>query len=193
MPPALANRFVHIDFSVDCEEWLEWAIKGGISPQIIAFLRFRPALLHDFDPEKDCKAFPSPRTWAFASNLIKSIRNNEDESVQHELLAGTIGVGSATGFKGFMKIWHELPKVEEIINTPDQVEIPTDQAVLFAVCEMVGRAAEQKTADKIMVFAGRLPEEFSVLLVWEAVRHCNNIAGTDSFAAWAARHADVLV
>ncbi len=193
MPSALANRFVHIDFSVDCGEWLEWAIKREISPEIIAFLRFRPALLHDFDPEKNSKAFPSPRTWEFASNLISSAGNGKNAGVLHELLSGTIGIGAAIEFKGFMKIWRELPKVEDIINSPAQIEIPTDPAVLFAVCEMVGRAAEQKTADKIMVFAGRLPDEFSVLLVREAIRHCNDIAGTDSFASWATRHASVLV
>lgn len=193
MPSALANRFVHIDFSVDCDEWLEWAIKKEIFPEIIAFLRFRPALLHDFDPEKNSKAFPSPRTWEFASNLIGSIKNGGNGDTQHELLSGTIGIGAATEFKGFMKIWHELPELEEIINDPEQVEISSDPAVLFAVCEMVGRAAEQKTADKIMIFANRLPDEFSVLLVREAVRRCRDIAGTDSFASWARHHADVLV
>ncbi len=193
MPSALANRFVHINFSVDCDEWLEWAIRRGISPEIIAFLRFRPALLHDFDPEKDSKAFPSPRTWEFASNLIMSLGSNGNDEARHELLSGTIGMGAATEFRGFMKIWHELPEVDEIMDTPEQVEISTDPAVLFAVCEMVGRAAEQKTADNIMVFASRLPDEFSVLLVREAIRHCNDIAKTDSFAAWAVRHSDVLV
>ncbi len=193
MPSALANRFVHINFSVDCDEWLEWAVREGISPEIIAFLRFRPALLHDFDPEKDSKAFPSPRTWEFASNLIRSIKRHGNDDIQHELLLGTIGMGAATEFTGFMKIWHELPEVEEIINNPETVELSQDPAVLFAVCEMVGRAAEQKTADKIMVFASRLPDEFSVLLVREAVRHCNDIAKTSSFATWARHHAAVLV
>lgn len=211
MPSALANRFVHINFSVDCDEWLKWAVKREISPVIISFLRFRPALLHDFDPEKDSKAFPSPRTWEFASNLLKSIKNNKcldsidrtstrtftksngNIKTLHELLVGTIGKGAATELAGFMKIWHELPEVVEILRQPAQINLPTDPAVLFAVCEMVGRAANQKTADKIMIFANRLPDEFSVLLVREAIRHCNDIAQTDSFATWAAQHADVLL
>ena len=41
MPTPLRNRFVHIDFEVDVQEWCEWAIKTGIRPEVIAFIRFR--------------------------------------------------------------------------------------------------------------------------------------------------------
>jgi hypothetical protein len=44
-----------------------------------------------------------------------------------------------------------------------------------------------------MAFAGRLPAEFSVLLVREAVGRHNAIVQTQAFADWAACHSDVLV
>ena len=190
MPSALANRFVHIDFTVDFDEWLHWALSANIAQELIAFLRFRPALLHDFDPERSSKAFPSPRSWEFASGILKS---STDLELLLELLAGTVGEGAAKEFSGFIKIWKDLPRVEDIIENPRQIEIPTDPAVLFAVCEMVGRAATMERGDKLLIFAGRLPAEFSVLLVREAVRHCNKLAGSEGFAEWATQHADVLV
>jgi MoxR-like ATPase len=49
MPTPLRNRFVHIDFEVDVQEWSEWAIQTGICPEVIAFIRFRPQLLNAFD------------------------------------------------------------------------------------------------------------------------------------------------
>ena len=49
MPTPLRNRFVHIDFEVDVQEWCEWAIKTDIRPEAIAFIRFRPELLSAFD------------------------------------------------------------------------------------------------------------------------------------------------
>ena len=55
----LRNRFVHLDFEVDIQEWSEWAIQAAIRPEVIAFLRFRPELLSQFD--RDANAFPSPR------------------------------------------------------------------------------------------------------------------------------------
>jgi hypothetical protein len=38
----LRNRFVHLDFEVDIQEWSEWAIQAALRPEVIAFLRFRP-------------------------------------------------------------------------------------------------------------------------------------------------------
>src|SRR6516225_4363107 len=49
MPTPLRNRFVHIDFEVDVQEWSEWAIKANVGPEVIAFIRFRPELLSAFD------------------------------------------------------------------------------------------------------------------------------------------------
>ena len=49
MPTPLRNRFVHLEFEVDVQEWSEWAIQAGIRPEVISFLRFRPELLSAFD------------------------------------------------------------------------------------------------------------------------------------------------
>lgn len=190
MPSALANRFVHIDFSVDFQEWLIWAEKNTIVNEIIEFIRFRPALLHDFSPEKETRAFPSPRSWEFASRLVS--QKLPDELLQ-ELLEGTIGKGAATEFMGFMKIYNQLPKITDILSKPMEVTLPTDPAVLFATCEMVGKSVELDSADNLFQFADRLPEEFGVLLVREAVRNCNQISQLNRFSTWAACNSDLLV
>jgi len=190
MPSALANRFVHIDFTVDLDQWLRWAAENNIVNEVITFLRFRPGLLHDFDPECGGKAFASPRSWEFASRLLDGC---PDAAILEELLTGTIGQAATTEFIGFLKIWRRLPSMEDILNAPESLEIPTDPAVLFALCEMAGRKADLRRAAPLLQFAGRLPDEFSVLLVREAVRHCRDIANSDDFAQWAANHADVLV
>jgi MoxR-like ATPase len=54
MPRPLRNRFVHLDLEPDFEDWSKWAVKANIRPEIIAFLRFKPTLLHDSDatPER---------------------------------------------------------------------------------------------------------------------------------------------
>src|SRR5437016_13057598 len=55
----LRNRFVHLDFEVDMQEWCEWAVRSDILFEVIAFLRFRPELLSAFD--RDANAFRSSR------------------------------------------------------------------------------------------------------------------------------------
>ncbi|VFQ45944.1 AAA family ATPase [Desulfoluna butyratoxydans] len=190
MPSALANRFVHIDFSVDHEEWLTWAEAHDIAPEVTSFIRFRPKLLHDFDPERADKAFPSPRSWEFVSRLMGG---GMEKSMLSELVAGTVGKGAAAEFCGYVTIRHQLPDPESILSAPNLVDVPTDPAVLFALCEMLALSADSGTMDALLTFASRLPDEFSVLLIREAARANNRIVETDGFARWAEDHAEVLM
>jgi len=54
MPRPLRNRFVHLELEADLDDWCKWAIKAGVRPEIIAFLRFKPELLHTADPNVRC-------------------------------------------------------------------------------------------------------------------------------------------
>jgi AAA domain (dynein-related subfamily) len=69
MPRPLRNRFVHLDLEPDFEDWSKWAVKANIRPEIIAFLRFKPTLLHDADATSDVNAWPTPRSWEMASSV----------------------------------------------------------------------------------------------------------------------------
>jgi len=71
MPTPLANRFTHFGFDVNLDDWVLWAHQQGIDERIIAFLRFRPELLFDFDPALDPVAFPTPRSWEFAHHALQ--------------------------------------------------------------------------------------------------------------------------
>ena len=104
MPTPLRNRFVHIDFEVDVQEWSEWAITANVRPEVIAFIRFRPELLSAFD--RDANAFPSPRSWEFVSRILNS---RPDSSVEHELIAGAVGPAPPLNFRRFSECSENCP------------------------------------------------------------------------------------
>jgi MoxR-like ATPase len=108
MSTSLRNRFVHIDFEVDTQEWSEWAIHNNLRPEVIAFVRFRPELLSQFD--RDANAFPSPRSWEFVSRILDS---KPDSKVEHELFAGAAGMEAATEFSAFLEMYVSCP-----VSTP---------------------------------------------------------------------------
>ncbi len=190
MPSALANRFVHIDFEVDIDQWLEWAQESGLSRQVRAFIRFRPSLLHDFDPKRETRAFPSPRSWEFVSRLLES---NLQPAMVPELVAGAVGKGAAAEFSGFLDLWNQLPSPLDIISDPGGIPVPDSPAVLFALSEMMGAAMTLDNITLVMCWARRLPPEFSVLLMREAVRKTPGIVETSVFADWASMNAQILV
>lgn len=190
MPSALANRFVHLDFSVDVSAWLEWAAEQDLPEVVRAFIRFRPNLLHAFDPKKDDKAFPSPRSWEFAARIVGATQSSK---LQLNMLKGTVGSGAAIEFAGFSRMFNQLPDPEEIINNPGTASIPEEPATLYALCEALAQKAEAQTAESIVAYASRLPAEFGVLLVRDAVKQHRGIVETAAFSDWATANSAVLL
>ncbi|BBO89757.1 AAA family ATPase [Desulfosarcina ovata] len=190
MPSALANRFVHLNFEVDDAEWLAWAQAAGVAVEVSAFVRFRTNLLHAFDPQKDDKAFPTPRSWEFVSRIMNS-RTTAIPDL--ELIAGAVGEGAAAEFCGFLRVFRDLPDPQVLIDSPETADVPDDPATLYAVCELLSQKTDLANLPRIMTYAKRLPPEFSVLLVRDAARINSAIVETPAFNDWAVAHADVLI
>lgn len=190
MPSALANRFVHINFGVDFKDWKNWALDNEVAPEIIAALSFRPELLSQFDPTKNDKAFPSPRSWEFASNIFK---NNVSKGVLYPLLVGTIGEGAATELISFLDVWRNLPDLQIILQSPDTAQVPEEPATLYATCGALSNIVSKKNFPSIKTYADRLPPEFSVLLVLDCSKKDQTICNTTAFIDWGLKHQDILM
>ena len=189
MPTPLANRFVHLEFEPDLDDWTAWAAQAGIRPEVVAFLRFRPALLHDFDPARQARAFPTPRSWEFVSAMLGA---SPDPRVERELLQGAVGDAAALEFAAFLATYRELPDTDSVLAAPDTAPAPSDPAVAYAICEALGRRASPATMPALVRYASRLPVEFGVLLMRDAVRRDRETARTEAFAAWARDNAEVF-
>ena len=67
MPAPLANRFIHLEVVPEFDSFKAYALEKKVHEQVIAFLSFRPTLLHHIHPQQP--AWPSPRSWEYASTL----------------------------------------------------------------------------------------------------------------------------
>jgi MoxR-like ATPase len=186
MPTPLRNRFVHLEFDVDLQEWCEWAIQTGVRPEVIAFLRFRPVLLSAFD--RDANAFPSPRSWEFVSRILDSLSQQPDPAMQHELIAGAVGAGAATEFSGFLRILRELPDVDTILLNPQRAPVPEDASAQYAVASALARCASDSNFDRICTYLARLPTEFRVLCVRNATLRAPTVRSTGAYVKFAVEH-----
>lgn len=190
MPSALANRMVHLECEPGLDDWIVWAQSAGIRPEVTAFLRFRPKLLHDFDPASGAKAFASPRSWEFLSGVLEA---RPDPLVEYELFQGTVGPAAAAEFMGFLQVWRDLPGVEDILEDPAGAPVPEEPAAAYALCEALAGKAAPETMDALAAYAARLPVEFGVLLMRDAVCCDVRAVQTEAFARWAAANAQVLL
>ncbi len=187
MPQALANRFTHLEMEADLEDWSKWAVRSNIEPAVIAFLRFRPDLLFQF--HRTDKAWPSPRSWSFVSAITSRKPGN---GIEHALYAGAVGEGAAVEYSAFLRLFRELPSIDAILLNPANAPVPTGPATLFAVSCGVARRATPANLGRVLTYLERLPQEYAVYGVQDAIRRDSSLQATPDFTRWAVGHADVL-
>lgn len=161
MPAALANRFIHLDFEIDFEDWRTWAVARGLEPMVIAFLSTRPELLHQMDePER---GFPTPRSWEMVSDVIAAHRGSMPAD---DLVVGIVGEAAAIEFSAYCSKSIREEDILKIIADPQEAELPSKLSDLYALVSYLAVKAEgkrERTAASAIL--GRLPPEFSVLLL----------------------------
>jgi hypothetical protein len=113
MPAPLANRFVHIELKTDYEDWLQWATLNREHEQVVGYVGFAKQDLYDFDPRSSSRAFATPRSWSFVSQLLKD--DDLDENTLTDLVAGAIGEGLAVKFMAHRKVAKQMPNPTDIL------------------------------------------------------------------------------
>lgn len=166
MPSPLANRFIHLDVAAELDSFREYAIEAEIHEHVLAFLAYRPNLLHAVDAQRP--AWPSPRTWEMASALYRAD------------LPVDVAVGEAAGaeFRSFAGLYTRLIKLDVVLRGDgDKLVFPTEPSVRYAT--VVGLGLRAKTAEQALnalswTVAGA-PAEWTQLLMTHLVgqmRHC---------------------
>ena len=152
MPTPLSNRLVHLEIRIDARDWCAWGAANGIAPEVLFFIELEPELLHRLEPQSREHAFPSPRSWEFASNIVKH-RNGLDPATERALFRGTVGEAAAVQFTAFLKVWRELPHPRAVINDPENADIPDNASTLMALCGSLYRMASDVTLGLILSIA----------------------------------------
>ena len=200
MPAPLANRFAHFEVETHLDDWVAWAYEAGVDERIIAFLRFRPELLFDFDPAHNPMAFPTPRSWEFAHRALQKFGDSPDLLLSS--LQACVGPAAGIELDAFVRHLDKLPDIDAILQG-EPVPIPREVDLQYAIAaDLVGRAirardsAEAKAVyGAILNFAGRFPErEMGVMLVSDMHRAIGQpIFNVPEFSPWAKAVADVML
>jgi hypothetical protein len=146
MPAPLANRFVHLEMKVDFDDFQDWATLNKIHPDVVGYVGFAKQDLYDFDPKSSSKAFATPRSWVFVSDLLTD--DDTDLDTLQNLIAGAIGDGLAVKFMAHRKIAGRLPKAEDILDgkvkTLEIKEVSAMYSLTVSLCYELKDRAEKK-------------------------------------------------
>jgi MoxR-like ATPase len=161
MPAPLANRFIHLSVEADFESFKAYALAHDIHEHILAFLSFRPTLLHKLDPQQS--AWPSPRSWMMANRLYKV-----GLAIEH-----VIGAATAAEFAAFLKMYQQLPNVEAILQgNGASVDFPKEPSLRYALTIALTMRAQslQESYEAFRWIADNASHEWIQLFVTDLIR-----------------------
>lgn len=151
MPAPVSNRFIHVDWNFDSNEWLANIMTNfehqepvsledmtGINPSSRDSIRGR-SYVHGFiqksqhllnpkaprDPEKASKPWPSPRSWTYLANILGCLRPDDHEAI-YIAACGAVGKAAATSFATYMRDLDLIDPIEAM-NSPKSVDFDNER------------------------------------------------------------------
>lgn len=168
----LLNRFIHLDLDVSLDDWRLWALDKNLSSEVVSFMAWKPDLLHKFDSSSHERAFPTPRSWAFVSNILP----HTTEADLYDLVRGCVGDGPAAEFVAYTKIYRNLPDVDAIIHNPKKYKAPDDLSVQYAligaITDRVKKITNANLLNNVATLAGFMTKDFA----WLLMRDCYQVS-----------------
>ena len=117
-PAPLANRFRHVNMTVDFGDWLTWAMNNDVHPDVIGYLSYAKQDLFDFDPKSSSQAFATPRSWVSGVSNMLYTEGFEDADISEQKaeIAGAVGEGMSGKFIEHRRIAGRLPNPQEVLD-----------------------------------------------------------------------------
>lgn len=196
MPYPLRNRFMHFTLDVDKDDWTQWAITHKVVPELISFIRLKGADLLLGEKPKDSNAWPTPRAWANVSSFVEPWFKAKSALTPlfTEAVGGIVGEGAASEFTGFMRLYQNLPTIEQILLAPETTMVPsaTEPSASIVIATGLGRVINDQNVAKASIYLNRMDAEYHTLAIHDAVERDPKIAKTKSFIEFGVRFDKVL-
>ncbi|MCG3204042.1 MAG: hypothetical protein KCHDKBKB_00745 [Elusimicrobia bacterium] len=189
MPSPLANRLIHLQVDANIEDWKEWA-RNKVDSKVMGFLNFKPKLLVKV-PKAEEKAYPTPRSWSYVSDIVKIYSDPHDAE---DIIAGAVGEGPSKEFLAFVDVYSKLPDIDGILQGK-VTKVPTGTDVLYALCAALLPKMKAQYIDNFLKYIFNMPPEFATLAVKDVAKGGweNEIQASKNWEKWVAKHHDLIV
>jgi hypothetical protein len=184
----LNNRMYILNMETSLDDWCEWAMRRGLDSMGIAFLRLRPGLLNDFDPNRGTN--PTQRSW---TQLFEEVPTNLPTDLYLYAAEGKVGEGAAAEWVAARDMMVKMPSIDVIRMHPENTEVPKEPAVRYAVATALSMSAEEKSFERDMKYVSRMPKEFQMVYVTDVINLLPKLQQTKEFIDWAIKNKDIFM
>ena len=195
MPSALKSRLVHLNIDVNASEWLLHAVSNDFDGRITSYIGFKKEMLYTDHTDSAEESYGCPRTWEFASRIIKGEKDLTTTHIK-AALAGCLGEGVAAEFATYCKYFTKLPSYKDIVKNPKKQERlnKKDLGLVWATIGMLANNLELQDLEAVMTYVeDQLPQEFQLLFVKDITkRYPGKITQQKIMQPWLVKIRDVM-
>jgi hypothetical protein len=184
----LSNRMYEFEMETSLDDWCAWAMEHDVDPLGIAFLRLRPQLLNDFDANRSVN--PTQRAW---TQLFTEVPRELPTDLYMYACEGKVGEGAAAEWVAARDLMGKMPSVDSIRLSPNKIEVPEEPAVKYAVATALSMTTEPEAFERDMIYIARMPKEFQMVYVTDALRLHPKLQQTKEFIDWAVANKDIFM
>ncbi len=194
MGSAMQSRMTYLRMVQDVVGWRIHANQQGFDPRVIAYMDWAPDDLYTFDPKRAAEEdnYGCYRTWEFVSKQLSVMGDQLDNPSAFPIIAGSLGHGLATKFRGFLDIIGELPKWEVIKADPANAPIPEKESAQYGMTGMIIQHMLED-AEAVITYLERFRKEMQVVAFRNVTTRYPEMWDNPLIEQWAAKNAFALM
>lgn len=190
-----------IHLLVDVDPWCKYMIERKYPVWLVAYARYKPDCLTDWQPSADLVNAPCPRTMEFVG---KALNDKLPEAMWMTAFSGMVGKGRAADMLGFYKYIRQMPSPDAVITNPDTSEIPERPEIQFGLCAALAARATEANFAAILKYFDRWFEgsnfkdgipraEFVLSFFKDATARNEALRTTNDYVQWFVKHSDMYI
>jgi len=179
------------------EDWVEWAKKNKVLPEIIDFGETHPHILFMKAPEVQ-GPYCTPRSLAQADTFLRAKMAVYSKSkipldvTTQGTVSGGIGKENAEALFLHIRMGQELPSYADSVAHPHTIKIPDEPDKLRLFAYKLADWAKPQDSVALGTLMGRMPSEFQFMMV-KMIRDRNaRVLIMPEFRAWCKSNAQLI-
>ena len=109
-----------------------------------------------------------------------------------QLLDGTVGQAAASEFVAFLRLFRQLPSIDEILLNPATASVPSEPSAQIAIATALGRVLSDTSVGRGLTYLDRMPTEMRVMAMRDAAARDTAITHTPEFVRFGVEYREVL-
>jgi hypothetical protein len=108
-----------------------------------------------------------------------------------QLLDGTVGHAAASEFVAFLRLFRQLPSIDEILLNPTSAPLPTEPSAQIAIATALGRVLSDTSVGRGLTYLDRMPTEMRVMAMRDAAARDTAITHTPDFVRFGVEYREL--